>query len=113
MLLLLLLIVFASCLNVDRPNSEMIDLLAVLNKKSADAKNMFSAEARLKSMDSLLEVATDGDARYELENLILLVYLELGKEEQAVKRGEALLKRTSFFDKLLPPEPWHPGSGQT
>lgn len=86
-----------SCANEVSPNSEMIRLLASIEKNNVNPQNTFSAEARLNFYDSLLKTTTENDEKIRLENMILLSLLELGNEKQAVAVGENLLRKIPVY----------------
>ncbi len=80
-------------------HQEMVRLLKTLRKKGTDPGSLFNPEAKLVYMDSLLSVphSTPDKINY-CRFLKANILLELGREKEAIKILEKLLKENQFYN---------------
>ena len=96
--IIITLFLLISCESKVSPNSEMINLLAAIDKRDYNPKNAFCAEARFKFYDSCYKAATDEKERIKFQNITMLTVLELGDEQKAVAMGEDLLTKIPAYE---------------
>jgi hypothetical protein len=94
----MVLLLFISCSEGVSINSEMINLLSSVEKGNYNVQNTFCAGARLNFYDSSLKAARENNEIIALENIIVLTLLEVGDEQTAVKKGEALIKKIPVYE---------------
>ncbi len=82
----------------------MVQLLKDLNKRNYNIENPFNPEVKLAHIDSLLKAP---GLRYDKTSLLISkasLALKAGKEEEAVKTYEDLVKKMDFMsiDEMMP-----------
>lgn len=95
---IVILLLFASCEHEDRPNKEMINLLASISRSEYSPRNTFCPEAKLHYYDSLLSRAINTADSSLLEYSIARTMVELGDEEKAMQMSAMLIKRMPVYE---------------
>jgi len=95
---LVILSLFASCVHENRPNKEMVSLLASISRSEYDPGNTFCPEARLHYYDSLLSRASNISDSTFFAYTLAKTMVELGNEEKAMQVSGGLLKRMPVYE---------------
>jgi hypothetical protein len=84
-------------------SQEMVGILSDLNKRNYTVANPFNPEVKYAYVDSVLKLPNVGQSTYFLSEKAALA-LKVGKEEEAVKIYEDLVKQTDFMsiDAMMP-----------
>jgi hypothetical protein len=82
---------------------QMIDMLGELSKRNTSVANPFNPEAKYAQVDSILKLPLVGSTTYIQAEKASLA-LKVGKEEEAVKIYERLVKQMDFMsvDEMMP-----------
>lgn len=97
-LLFILPLFFVSCRHKELPNQYMIDLLKEAAAYDNNPNNVFSAEAVLKSCDSIINNSPDRNAVVQALSKKANALLQLGKEPDAINIYGDLLKKVPVGD---------------
>jgi hypothetical protein len=88
----------------DSSHQQMINILARLNKRNNSPLNPFSPEAKVVQCDSFLTKIPGNSNNASVLTAKAGLLLKVGREEEAVKIYEGLIKRTDFMsiDAMMP-----------